>query len=71
MPSKKDSGAAWWIVQQHDQLEVVESREVPSNKVEPGERGKLVFGPYQDKAAAESMKNEMKGRTLRGKQEGR
>lgn len=71
MAGKASAGTPVWVVQQHDQFTIVESREIPSTKVESGQRGKAVFGPYASKADAEAVMRTMEGRTLRGKREGR
>lgn len=71
MAGKLGSATVVWVVQQHDQFTVVESKEMPSTKVEPGQRGKAVFGPYASRAEADALVRTMEGRTLRGKREGR
>lgn len=71
MATKSAAGNHVWVIQQHDQFSVVESKEIPSTKVEAGERMKAVFGPYGSRAAAEEIIQTMQGRTLRGKREGK
>jgi hypothetical protein len=55
----------WWVVQQHQQVDVVESAERPSTDVEVGERAKRVKGPYREKADAQAVRDRLKGATLK------
>lgn len=71
MERKGAAGQPFWLLQQHDNFQVVESREAPSVKVEPGERMKQVFGPFAKRSEAEATMKTMEGRTLRAKREGR
>lgn len=71
MAGKAAAGTSVWLVQQHDQFSIVESRDIPSTKVEAGERMKQVYGPFATRADAEATMKTMEARTLRGKREGR
>jgi hypothetical protein len=65
MAKAKPAGSrGWYVVQQHDQVELVEASEQPTTEVEAGERIKAVYGPFHDKAAADKRAAAIRSRTL-------
>lgn len=58
MPAKKSSTGQrekFWVVQQHDQADVVQSDTMPSREVAAGERTKNIQGPYYDRGKADAV----------------
>jgi len=55
----------FYVVQQHQRVEVVEASERPDITVQEGERRKTVRGPYSTKDEAERERDRLRGATLR------
>ena len=51
---RASGGMKWWLVLQGDVLEMVESAEMPSTDVKPGERTIRILASYTDKAKADA-----------------
>ena len=64
-PARSD--ARWWVVQQHQKVEVVESAERPPSEVAKGERIKRVSGPYPSRDAARKVRDGRHERTLKAR----
>jgi hypothetical protein len=59
----------YWVVQQHDEVAVVHQKERPSDKVEVGERLKVVYGPFGSQADATKRRDDLYSRTHRAQLE--
>ena len=62
---KTHSAKRWWVVAQHDDIQVVEGTERPTSKVAKGERGKDVRGAFASKEDAQRIADKLESRTLR------
>ena len=58
-----------WVMQNHDQASVIEAAQRPDTTVSKGERGKICYGPFADRAAAQKYADGMNVRTLRTQSE--
>jgi hypothetical protein len=63
----RPSGGKFWVVQHHDQFEVVQSATRPDGATKAGERLKHIHGPYRSQEQADAYRERRESNTMRVK----